>query len=342
MNSIYHTNVALPDGNSADAFKMSGADNRVVYTKTSTSAIAYSAVMMKNTSKGHSIYTTLQLQKDFDGTLKGLSVNGSYTFGQSKSVTDGSSSVAKSAWQYRPAINPNAEELGYSAGSFPNRLLLSATYSKSFFNMATSSVGIVFQRYSPFRYSYTYNGDLNGDGINLNDLVFIPATVDQITLVKDGTADPRTPAEIWSQLNNFIKQDPYLSQHRGEYSERNGAVAPFVNKVDMNFSQDFYVKTSKGQRNTIRVSFDMVNLGNFINKDWGVEKTTVLGYQQYQFLKMVSKPTATTQPTFTMPYVPAGTAGSGSTQTVLSQTFQDYVSISSRWQLQIGIKYIFK
>lgn len=208
--------------------------------------------------------------------------------------------------------------------------------------MATSSVGLVFQRYSPFRFSYTYNGDLNGDGINLNDLVFIPSTVDQITLVKDGTADPRTPAEIWAQLNNFIKQDPYLSQHRGEYSERNGAVAPFVNKVDMNFTQDFFVKTHKGQKNIIRLSFDMVNLGNFINKDWGVEKTTVLGYQQYQFLKMVSKPTATTQATYTMPFVPSGTAGSGSTQTVLSQTFQDYVSISSRWQMQIGIKFIFK
>ena len=342
INNIYHANVALPDDNSADAFKMLGADNRVVYTKTSTSAVANSAVMMKNTSKGYSIYTTLQLQKEFDGALKGLSVNGSYTFGKAMSVTDGSSSVAKSAWQYRPAINPNSDEMGYSAGSFPNRLLLSATYSKSFFNMATSSIGLVFQRYSPFRYSYTYNGDLNGDGINLNDLVFIPETIDQITLVKDGATDPRSPAEIWAQLNNFIKQDPYLSQHRGEYSERNGAIAPFVNKVDMNFTQDFFVKTSKGQRNTIRISFDMVNLGNFINKDWGVEKTTVLGYQQYQFLKMVSKPTATTQATYTMPYVPSGTAGSGSTQTVLSQTFQDYQSISSRWQMQIGIKYFFK
>jgi hypothetical protein len=341
INNIYHANVALPDDSSADAFKMSGADTRTIYTKTSTSAVANTAVMMKNTSKGYSIYTTLQLQKDFDGALKGLNVNGSYTFGKSKSVTDGSSSVAKSAWQYRPAINPNSEELGYSAGSFPNRLLLSGSYSKSFFNMTTSSIGIVYQRYSPFRYSYTYFGDLNGDGINVNDLVFIPATKDQITLVKNGTSDPRTTDEIWAQLDNFIKQDPYLSQHRGEYSERNGGVAPYVNKVDLNFTQDFFVKSEKGRRNTIRVSFDIVNFGNFINKNWGVEKTTVLGNQQYQFLNMVAKPTATTAPTFTMPYVPAGTAGGGSTQTVLSQTFRDYVSSSSRWQMQIGVKYMF-
>lgn len=342
INNIYHANVALPNDNSADAFKMLGADNRTVYTKTSTSAVANSAVMMKNTSEGYSIYTTLQLQKDFDGALKGLNVNGSYTFGKSKSVTDGSSSVAKSAWQYRPAINPNSEELGYSAGSFPSRLLLSATYSKSFFNMTTSSVGVVFQRYSPFRYSYTYNGDLNGDGINLNDLVFIPETKDQITLVKANATDPRTTDEIWAQLDNFIKQDPYLSQHRGEYSERNGGIAPYINKVDLNFNQDFFVKTEKGRKNTIRISFDIVNFGNFINKNWGVEKTTVLGFQQYQFLTMVGKPTATAAPTFTMPYVPAGTAGGGSTQTVLNQTFRDYVSSSSRWQMQIGVKYIFR
>lgn len=342
INNIYHSNIALPNDNSSDAFKMLGADKRTVYTKTSTSDVATSAVMMKNTSEGYSLYTTFQLQKDFEGELKGLSLSGSYTFGQSKSVTDGSSSVALSAWRYRPAINPNAEELGYSAGSFPNRLLLTGTYSRSFFNMTTSSFGFVFQRYSPFRYSYTYNGDLNGDGISENDLVFIPETKEQIKLVKDGSSDPRTADEIWAQLDNFIKQDPYLSQRRGKYAERNGGVAPFINKLDFNFTQDFYLTSEKGKRNTLRVSFDIVNFGNFINKNWGVEKTTVLGYQQYQFLKMVGKPTATAEPTFAFPYVPAGTAGSGSTQTVLSQTFRDFVSPASRWQMQIGIKYIFK
>lgn len=76
------------------------------------------------------------------------------------------------------------------------RLFLSATYSESFFDKTTTSAGLVYQRYSPFRFSYTHSGDLNDDGINLNDLVFIPGSVDQITLVKDGTAEPRTPAEI--------------------------------------------------------------------------------------------------------------------------------------------------
>lgn len=74
--------------------------------------------MLRNTSKGHSLYTTFQLQKNFvDGILKGLYLNGSYSFGQSRGVTDGTSSVATSAWKYRAALDGNAEEVGYTAGS---------------------------------------------------------------------------------------------------------------------------------------------------------------------------------------------------------------------------------
>ncbi len=342
VNSIYHVNVALPENSSADAFQMTGVDKRTIYKKNTTSDIATSAVMLSNTSKGYSYYTTLQLQKSFDGDLEGLDITGSYTFGKSKSVTDGSSSVALSAWRYRPAVDPNAEEIGYSAGSFPGRFLLTSTYSKSLFSNTNSSVGIIFQRYSSFRYSYTYSGDLNNDGISDNDLIFVPADKSQITLVKDGANDPRTTDEIWAQLDNFIKQDPYLSTQRGKYAERNGATSPYINKLDLNFTQDFFVATSKGQKNILRFSFDVMNFGNLVNKNWGVEKTTILGYQQYQFLKMVGKPSETAAPTFSMPYVPAGTAGSGSAQTVLNQTFRDFVTSSSRWQMQIGIKYIFK
>lgn len=346
INSIYHTNIALPDpsgtlastlGNpitgSAQAF-----DNRTFFTTTSISTKVTDAILMKNTNKGYSLYTTLQLQRDFTkGEMKGLSVNASYTFGESKGVSDGSSSVASSAWKYRPAVDPNAEELGYSAGSFPHRFLLSASYRKEYARNFASSFGIVFQSYSPFRYSYTYNGDINGDGQTANDLIFIPVNQSQINLVKDGATDTRTVSDIWNQLDAFISQDQYLSKHRGEYSERNGGVAPFVNKIDLNFSQDFMIPLSNGKKNILRFSFDIANFGNLLNKDWGVEKTTMLGSAsspQYQFLKVVTKPTTSNNftPGLTFPLVSSAP---------LSSTFQDYINSSSRYSIQIGVKYIF-
>ena len=80
-----------------------------------------------------------------------------------------------------------------------------------------------------FRYSYCYNGDANGDSQFFNDLMYIPANFDE---VKDHLlpGDFDSQEDAWKAMNAFIEQDPYLSKHRGEYAERNGAVAPFANQ----------------------------------------------------------------------------------------------------------------
>jgi hypothetical protein len=333
VNAIYHMNIALPDYTSSNVFKMVGADNRPVFKIKTVDSKVSDVILMTNTSKGYSVYGTFQLQKDFkQGALKGLYVNGSITMGEARGVTDGSSSVAFSAWRYRPAVDPNAEELGYMTGSFPARGLLQVSYRKEWSKYNATSVGMIYQKYSPFRYSYTYAGDLNGDGAGTeNDLVFVPATKDQITLVKDGSSDTRTPDQIWEQVDAFIAQDPYLSTMRGKYSERNGGVAPYVDQIDLNITHDVNVFFKNGKSNTLRISFDIMNFANLLNKDWGVQATTVLGNQQYQFLKMVDKPTATAAPTFTMPLV---------NKQPLTSTFKDNIGSGSRWQMQFGIKYI--
>lgn len=334
INAIYHVDINHPNLDRSWVRELNGPDNRPYFLKNKLNSEAYDVIMMTNTSKGYSIYTTLQLQKDFiDGPLKGLYVNGSYTFGTSKSVTDGSSSVASSAYKYRPAINPDADELGYSAGSFPDRILLQVAYRKEYAKCMASSIGVVYQRYMPFRYSYTYNGDVNNDSYAFNDLVYVPKSMDDIRIVKKA-GDLRTNEQIWAELQRFILQDPYLKKHRGEYTERNGAKAPYVNQVDLNFTQDFFVQMKNGKRNTIRFSFDIQNFLNLLNKDWGVQQTTVLGNQQYQFLEMTEKPSAANNwtPGFTFPL------NNGER---LSSTFEDYISSSSRWSMQFGVKYMF-
>lgn len=126
-------------------------------------------------------------------------------------------------------------------------------------------------------------------------------------------------------------QDPYLSKMRGQYSERNGGVAKYVDQIDLNLTHDINLYFKNGKSNTIRFSFDIMNFANLLNKNWGVQSTTVLGNQQYQLLKMVGKPTATTEPTYTMPLVNGQP---------LSTTFKDNIGSGSRWQMQFGIKYI--
>ena len=342
VNAIYHTNIGLNDV-TVYVNDGSGQSVRPYYNPTNLSNGQYitsknaNVILMKNTSKGYSLYTTLQLQKTFtDGLLKGFYVNGSYSFGQSKGVTDGSSSVASSAWKYRPAINPNAEELGYSAGSFNGRFLLQASYTANWSKNASTSFGTVYQIYQPFRYSYTYNGDVNGDGQSFNDLMFIPKDLSQINIVP-AAGDARTKDQIWSQIDAFIAQDPYLSKHRGEYSSRNGGVTPYEHQLDANISHEIKLPLSNGEVHTLRFSFDISNVLNLINKDWGVQSTTVYGSSsssQYQFLSMTQKPTTANNYTagFTMPLL---------NSVPVTSTFKDLNSSVSRWQIQFGIKYSF-
>ena len=58
------------------------------------------------------------------------------------------------------------------------------------------------------------------------------------------------------------------------------------------------------------------------------------GNQQYQFLEMTEKPSAANNwtPGFTFPL------NNGER---LSSTFEDYISSSSRWSMQFGVKYMF-
>ncbi len=335
VNGIYHIDINHPNPDRSWVTNLQGPDKRPYLLKQQLNSEAYDVILMTNTNKGYSMYTTLQLQKDFiTGPLKGLYLNGSYTFGVAKNVTDGSGSVASSAYKYRPAIDPDAEELGFASGSFPDRFLIQAAYRIEYAKCMATSIGVVYQRYMPFRYSYTYNGDVNNDSYSWNDLIYVPRNMEEIRIVPQA-GDNRSTMAIWNDITEFIEQDPYLRHRRGEYAERNGGKAPYVNQVDLNFAQDFFLETAKGKRNTIRVSLDITNFLNLLNKNWGVRTSTPSGWnQQYQFLMMTEKPSAANNytPGFTMPE---------KNNKIPSKTFEEYINPASRWAMQIGVKYMF-
>jgi hypothetical protein len=335
INAIYHDNIGI-ERSASFVNDGSPQKERTAYTGAYYSNLegnqqaAYHVVMLRNTNQGHAFHTTLQLQKSFsNGLLKGLNVNGSYTFGQSKSVTDGSSSVALSAWQYRPALDPNVDKVGYSSGSLGGRLLLSAFYTANWSKNAATNIGLIYQRYRPFRYTYAYNGDANGDSRTANDVIYIPRDFNE---VKDNLVATNfdSQEEAWKAMNAFIEQDPYLSKHRGEYADRNGAVAPWADQLDLSLYHDIKVFQTNGRHHTLRFSLDIANFLNLLNKDWGVQQTTVLGNQQYQFLNVTQVPSAANN--YILKY---------SMRKDLPETFQDYIGDASRWQMVFGVKYIF-
>ena len=321
VNAIYHDNIGIEvaegkyvnDGGQGQRTAFTGryyAENKTLNPMNGENGAASHVVMLRNTNKGYSFYTTLQIQKEFvQGPLRGLYLNGSYTMGTARSVTDGTSSVATSAWKYTQKVAVNSEELGYSAGSFDGRLLLSAFYTARWGKHGATNFGLVYQRYRPFRFSYCYGGDANGDGQTANDLIYVPANRDEAVghLVSDGFADnngnmagdkdfdeAQAWENAWQAMDKFIEQDAYLSKHRGEYTKRNGAVAPFANQLDLSISHDIIVPQRNGREHKLRFSFNIDNFLNLLNRNWGVSYSQYLGTngQQYQFLSVTQKPTA--------------------------------------------------
>lgn len=337
INAVYHQNVNLPSGGT----RLRGYDNRMRYDSfqiwrgagvvSATNPNISDAILMTNTSKGYSYAFTLQLQRN----VKNLYTMVAYTRGKSKSVNDGGS-IAQSIWRDRYVSgDPNLDELSYSSFYVPHRVVASAAYRFEYAKHFATSFGITFESASGGTASYTYTGDINNDGQTVNDLIYVPAAKEEIILERAGsaTADPRTTDEIWNQLNNYIEQDDYLRTRRGKYAERNGLLLPLYSRADFNFTQDFYINV-KGKRNTLRFTMDIFNFSNLLNRNWGIFKTTNRS-AVLNFLRVETTGANAGKPVFSFPYLDAAN------KIPLTTTFQNSTGQGSRYQIQLGVRYIF-
>lgn len=347
INAVYYVNRNL-NQDLTQAIQFAGPDNRYRYAATpgSNRAVFYGAggatvtnpnittmILMSNTDKGYSYNVTGRVQK----TVKDFYFSLAYTYAQSQNAAEGGS-TAGGLWSGRAVQgDPNTPNLAFASWNLPHRIVGFASYKFTYAKYLATSFGVFFEAAPGGVTSYTYSNDLNNDG-NTNDLLYIPRSASEIVLVKAGSGglgtgastDPRTPGQIWAQLNNFINQDAYLSSRRGQVAEANAVSLPFFSKFDVNITQDFSVKAGK-DRHTLRLSFDILNVGNLLNGDWGLVKVpTKTNFLTYEGLGADGK-----TPSFSFPYLDAAN------QVPLVNSFSNSTGIGSRWQMQIGVRYLF-
>lgn len=353
INSIYHQNLVLSDGYAV----LPGGNGQIRYNAKNTTpagpagtvpTISNPAITalyyMTNTSAGYSYFITGQLQKSF---TSGFYANVAYTYTKAKDVNDGGS-TASTIWGTRAVSgNPNADNISNTNFVQPNRLIASFAYNHSFIKNTKSSFGLIFEAAANTasasfangsgngNVSYITAGDVNNDGVS-NDLMYIPKSASEITLVPDFAGDTRTAAQEYAQLDAFIKQDPYLSKHRGQFAQRNAVILPTFKRADFNFTQDLYVQSGK-VKNTLRLSIDIINVGNLLNRNWGLYQTTVnpIGSGGLVTILNYKGLDASGKPTYSFPYA-------DKTNLIpLTNSYKTDTNQLSRWQAQIGIRYIF-
>lgn len=298
--------------NTSEWEHLNGADNRLIYPKNFT---YYSnindACVLTNTHKGHGYTFNITATAE---PIKNLNVMAAYTHTVMKEISGMPGSNASSAWSGLYTVNgPNFPTLQNSAYVIPDRLIASVSYK-----YAKEHFSLFYTGYSPAGYSFFYNGDVNGDGIK-NDLMYIPKDDSEIQFASD--ADRQA---FWQ----FVEQDKYLKNHKGEYAEAYGARAPFVHRFDFRWAHDFDVKIGN-TLNRLQLSVDIMNVGNLFNSKWGVAKNMgVCNNGQILKLNKIENNT----PVFSM------MKSNGEYPT---KTWDFNHNYDQCWKMQVGLKYTF-
>ncbi len=287
--------------------------------------------VIDNTSDGYNYNITAQLRKLF---AFGLNMQLSYSFTEAKNNLK-STEIASVLWQNQPVQgDPNNPLLAYSEFGQRHRIVGGATYARDWSPSLRTQIGVFLEigqgnRFSGAggnRYSFIYAGDVNGDGQGGNDLIYIPASQSEIILddIRDASGNVvKTADQQWNELNAFIEQDKYLSANRGRIAERFGALNPTYHTLDLRLLQDFAFYAG-GARQTFQLSIDVLNFTNLLSSSWGVRK--------------VASPAATSPLTLTQ-FDASGAPHFNFTGP--AETYVDDPGLLSRWQIQLGLRYMF-
>jgi hypothetical protein len=293
-------------------------------TRAGSNAAFNNVLIAENTSKGRGDNLTVGLQRPMkDDWAWSLA----YSYTEATEVNPLTSSVSNSNWLNRSAFDPNEEVASRSNYAIRDRFVASIQWQKRFFGDNKTSVGLFYEGRSGKPYSWTYNNDLNGDGVGGNDLMYIPNFGDNTVSFRDlnGNGSGDEEAAFWSVVNS----NPELQRHIGGVVKRNEASAPWVNTFDLRLSQEF---PGFFDGNKFTLTLDVLNVGNLLNKKWG--RTDEIGFPLNRSFVNYGGLDASGRYVYIVPTDASGRA-----------IVEDFVTrqerAESQWAAQVTLKYSF-
>jgi outer membrane receptor protein involved in Fe transport len=321
VNGIYYINANLPAAQTA----FTGPDNRPRWTSNRINSNITNAIVLKNQNVGSAYNIAFSLERAFRG---GFFAKGAYSYGISENTVD-PGSIAAGTWFGNPvARDPNNPQAALSGAAAGHRFFLTTSYQKQWFRFGQTGISAFFEGRQLGNTSYTFSGDLNGDGGTGNDLIYVARNPSEMVF-QQFTASGRTftVAEQQAAWEAYIQQDRYLKDRRGQYAERGALWLPMLYNLDLSITQDLFTNV-RGKRNGIQLRADILNATNLLSSDWGVAQRVIT----------------------TQPLIAAGADAQGRAQYRLrnfgnqllqAQTFEKTANPNDVWRLQLGIRYLF-
>ncbi|MDP2424208.1 MAG: carboxypeptidase regulatory-like domain-containing protein [Bacteroidales bacterium] len=346
VNGIYYINANLIKPTA----KFVGPDNRLLYpggTPNRINSKITSAIVLKNQNVGTAYNLAVSLEKPFS---KGIYAKAAYSYGMAKNTVD-PGSIAFGSWNnnQHPG-NPNDPGIGFSANAAGHRAFVALTYTTP----SATTFSLFAESRNAGNFSYVFSGDLNRDGGTSNDLIYIHKDQSEMnfypySISSTGSIVTYNPSVTTNRANYsaqnqqdawevFITQDNYLRKNRGKYAERGAVFLPMVTRVDFSVSHDFKVNIA-GSKNAFQVRMDFINVGNMLNKNWGVAERFIVNNP------LIVRPTITGgTPATSGPVDPDGKpiyrlANIGNA--LISTTTQQSLLLTDVYRIQFGVMYLF-
>jgi len=214
------------------------------------------AVVIRNTDKGESQQLTLGLAKPM---VENWAWNVAYTYTNATEYSPLTSSINNSNWQNQLIFNPNEPQAFNSRYAIQDRFTANLTFQKEFFANLKTGASMFYEGRSGRPFSYIYFNDINGDSQATNDLFYVPAGPGDV-LFTGGAA-------MEAAFFDWLAQNPELNAYRGQVAPANIGQAKFVNSFDVRFTQEL---PGFADGHKFELTLDVLNVGNLIDKDWGL------------------------------------------------------------------------
>jgi hypothetical protein len=284
------------------------------------------ALLLGNTNEGYNYSITGELERQFSN---GLFTKFAYTYNRATNVNNGTSSRAISNWQFTENVDVNNTRAGTANFERRHRILGIVSYQTTWADRFATTFSLIYDGRSGAPYSYIYAGDANADGRHDNDLIYVPATADEIVLMSNN----------WDEMDSWISSTDALNDYRGGHVDRNTDREPWTNFLDFKVSQQ--IQTFGGQ--SIEFSASMINVMNFLNSEWGVRRgVSFNNHMALDFWQYVDQDFIDDNPDL-------GLSGDDIGKPVVSfdpaeQEDDNKFNVSdfsSRWQMQFSVRYNF-
>ncbi len=309
-------------------FFTTGAGSRPNYGREIVDDNYNGIFLASNTGEGSSFNVSGTLSKNIITDKFDIRSAVTYSYGESDGLLDGTSSRSVSQWERLETVNgSNRPDLSISDFDPGHRVIANSTIEFKWTENTRTRIGLFYEgaEGSPFSYTVDGSGLLDDTGRD-SALIFVPANESQANLVDDGDV---TAAQQWVALDAYIAGDDYLSTRRGQFAERNAARSNWAHIVDLKFAQQFGIKFGGNKVHRFEITADIFNFTNLVNKEWGVRTSS--SFNAVQLLDFQGFGADGTTPEFT--YID----GAGENANLVD----DRGLNSSRWQMQVGLRYTF-